>query len=253
MVSIIVISHNRLNFLSKCVEAVISSTENLDKELIIWDNSSDDKTVNYIKKLENEYPFIKPKYYRDNIGVNAKSKSFEISKGDYIVCLDDDIIELPENWVTKMIKAFESFDKLGYLALDVVQNEHTTGAKYPKEDYTEKEFEKGVILQFGPVGGWCFMIPRRVYNIVGPLRQMRKKIFFAEDGDYVLRCRIKGYESAILKGVKCFHATGPYYNEEYKEIFDKKMSDWKLPDTDFHKLKRSLSNLISKIKKRLIK
>jgi len=253
MVSIIVVSHNRLNFLSKCLKEVISSTDKLNKELIIWDNASGSETVNYIKQQVNKYSFIRPIYYKENIGVNAKAKSFEISKGDFIVCLDDDIIELPDKWITKMINAFETYDKLGYLALDVIQNEYTTGAKFSEESYTEKEFGNGTVLQFGPTGGWCFMIPRRIYDIVGPLRQMKNRIFFGEDEDYVIRCQLKGLESAILKGVKCFHATGPYYNKEYKEIFENKMSDFKLSDIDFHKFILIIKNILFKIKKRLIK
>ena len=58
-----------------------------------------------------------------------KGLAFELSKGEFIACLDDDVLELPDNWVEKMISAFHLDNYLGYLALDVVRNEHTTGAK----------------------------------------------------------------------------------------------------------------------------
>lgn len=253
MISLIIVTYNRLELFSQCIKSMIESTKDVDKELIIWDNGSSDGTIELIKKYEKEYSFIKSVLNDKNIGVNAKSKSFELAKGDYIAFSDDDVIKFPDNWVTKMIRAFESFDRLGYLALDVVRNEHTQGAKLPENEYKEKDFGNNVVLQFGAVGGWCFMVPRHVYKNVGPLRQSKKKIFFGEDGDYVVRCYYKGYESAILKGVKCFHATGPYYNKGYEKIFDRKISEFNSSDFDYHKFKRKLNGLLFKIKKYLSK
>ncbi|MBK6772091.1 MAG: glycosyltransferase family 2 protein [Ignavibacteria bacterium] len=110
----------------------------IDKEIILWDNASDDGTKDYILKMSEDYDFIKPVLNETNIGVNAKGKAFEISKGEFIACLDDDILELPEEWAEKMVEAFKSDPELGYLALDVIQNEHTTGAKLSEENYKEK-------------------------------------------------------------------------------------------------------------------
>lgn len=245
--SIAIITYNRLEFFRKCIESVLQTTSELEKEIILWDNGSTDGTAEYIKEMSDKYKFLIPVLNKKNIGVNAKGKVFEISKGEYIACLDDDILELPENWAEKMMSAFDSDRKLGYLSLDVIQNEHTTGAKLPEDAYKEKILGNGLILQTGPAGGWCFMISRRVYNTVGKFRQAKGKIFFGEDGDYVIRCRLKGFFSAILKDVKCFHATGPYYNEKYMEIFENKMSDLKKNKIDIHVLKVKTGQIINKI------
>ena len=122
MISIIIVTYNRFEYFSRCIESIIATTKNTDKELIIWDNGSKDGTVELIEKYANDYSFVRPVLNNVNIGVNAKSKSFELARGDYIVCFDDDVIELPEGWTEKMVKAFLAESKLGYLALDVVQN-----------------------------------------------------------------------------------------------------------------------------------
>lgn len=249
MVSIVVITYNRFDFFRKCISSVIETTADLDKEIIIWDNGSTDGTREFIKELSGKHSFIFPVFSEKNVGVNAKGLGFELAKGEYTVCLDDDILELPDNWVEKMIEAFIEEQKLGYLALDVIQNEHTTGAKLSEQEYTEKKYSNGITLQFGPVGGWCFMIPRNVYNVVGKLRQIKGKVFFGEDGDYNIRCRLKGFKSAILKDVKCFHATGPYYNGNYKFIFENKMADWNSTVIDTHFIKLKTNQLVNKIKK----
>ena len=245
-VSIAIITHNRYELLKKCVTSLIESTDNVNKEIIIWDNNSDDKTIKYLKEIERQFPFLKVAYHKENIGVNAKRKAFDLSKGDYIIGVDDDVIEFPFDWIQKMMNAFRSVDRLGYLSLDVVKDDFTNGAKPPESEYTEINYIDGLTLQFGPIGGWCFMIPRYVYKKVGKLRQCKKTIFFAEDSDYVIRTEMKGFKSAILKDVKCYHATGEYYNKDYKEVLDKKMQDWYTSDKDFHKFVRKIRYSIYK-------
>lgn len=247
MVSILIITHNRFDYFRRCLESVLKTTEKIDKEIILWDNASDDGTKDYILKMSEVYDFIKPVLNETNIGLNAKGKAFEISKGEFIACLDDDILELPEEWAEKMVEAFKSDPELGYLALDVIQNEHTTGAKLSEENYKDKLLDNGQILQTGPAGGWCFMVSRRVYNIVGKFRQAKGRIFILEDGDYVIRCRLKGFYSAILKDVKCFHATGPYYNKNYEKIFENKMKDFNAGIIDVHSVKVKVRQIINKI------
>lgn len=242
------ITYNRIEMFKKCVASILETTNDVAREIIIWDNGSDDGTKEFIERLSEKNNFIIPVFSDRNIGVNAKSRSFEMAKGDYIVGVDDDVLSFPEKWVGKMIEAFEKSPDLGYLALDVVQNEHTLGAKYPEKEYIEKTIDDNITLQYGPTGGWCFMIPRYVYEKVGKLRQMKNNIFFGEDGDYSMRCSLKGYKSAILKGVKCFHATGPYYNKGYERIFDEKMKNWNSSDFDFHKFKYYMIRGIRKIR-----
>jgi len=253
LISILIVTHNRRDFFVKCVDAVIRTTSDLDREIIIWDNCSTDGTDKIIKEYASKHGFVRYNISDSNDGVNGKSKAFEMARGrGFIVCLDDDVIELPDKWAERMMEAFSLEPELGYLALDVIQNEHTTGAKYPAESYTEKKYSEGVTLQFGPVGGGAFMIPRVVYERVGRLRIMRNKIFFAEDGDYITRCANKGYKNAILKDVKCFHATGPYYNVDYTEVFDKKMKDFEKSDMDLHRIKRGFQSLFSRALKKLL-
>ena len=115
------------------------------------------------------------------------------------------------------------------------------------------EYDDGITLQIGAVGGWAFMISRDVYKKVGKLRTINNRIFFAEDEDYVKRCGINGYICGILGGVKCFHATGPYYNKLYKSVFDDKMDDYKKNDFSFHKINREIKIFYNKIKKKIFK
>jgi len=70
------------------------------------------------------------------------------------------------------------------------------------------------------------MISRGVFVKIGNFADIRGRIFFSEDGDFLNRLKREGYRFGILKDVKVFHATGDHYNKEYNDIFESKMKDY---------------------------
>ena len=246
LVSITIVTHNRLNMLKECIGAIIATLKSINYELIIWDNNSSDGTKDFLKRLEGNTKNVKVIYNDENIGVNAKANVIEMAKGDFIIFLDDDVIQFPDRWIQEMIYAYKNIPNMGYLSTDVVQNEHTTGAKLDDSHYFNDYYDdKKIKLQVGPAGGWCFIISREVYNKVGKFIQFNDRVFFAEDGDYTFRVIKNGYKRGILGGLKVFHATGPYYNREYKEIFDNKQSDHKRGYPASYALKQKIQNYIN--------
>ena len=85
-VSIIIPTYNRKLFLTHAINSVLNQTyQNL--ELIIIDDGSSDKSVEYIKK---KYPSIKI-YKQSNKGVSsARNKGIKISSNNWIAFLDSD-------------------------------------------------------------------------------------------------------------------------------------------------------------------
>jgi O-antigen/teichoic acid export membrane protein/GT2 family glycosyltransferase len=224
LVSFCVVTHNRPQMLKKCIESLLSSTSSVNREILIWDNNSTEETTSFLKKTEAENNFIRVNYNKYNIGNNAKGKCIELAKGDFIIGIDDDVIEFPENWAQDFISAYKKIPLAGYLATDVIQNEHTDGAKQNPESY-EAEKYKDVNLLVGPTGGWCFVVSREVYNTIGRFYQNPKRIFYFEDADYGIRALGKGFRVGIVGGLKVFHATGEYYNREFPRIYVSKMTE----------------------------
>lgn len=226
LISIMIVTYNRKDFIEKCISSLLTTLKDINYELIIWDNNSIDNTREYLKKLESENPKIKAVFSDKNIGTGAKGKLAEMTGGEYIIGIDDDVWSFPENWVQNMIYSYNSIPGMGYLATDVIQDETTTGAKAPDYVYTNEYYDKGKInLLRGPTGGWCFLISREVYRRVGKFAQPKNRIFYGEDGDYVFRMVKHGFKFGILGGLKVYHATGPLHNEPYLETFKLKMQD----------------------------
>lgn len=222
LVSIFVVTHNRLEYLSKCLNTLIPTLSGINYEIIIWDNNSTDGTVAYLRSLTKNN--IRLHFNDKNIGTNAKHYVSEMCKGDYIVGIDDDVINFPDNWLKTMLEAYKNIPKMGYLSTDVIQDGKTSGAKPPEENYFDLSFfENKFILQSGPAGGWVFMISREIYNKIGKFVVDPGRIFTGEDGNYTKRVIENGYRVGILKGLKVYHATDLPNNISYTEIYNNKM------------------------------
>lgn len=237
LISICVLTYNRVGMLKKCLNSLIPSLNNINYEIIVWDNGSDDGTRDFLREYEGTGN-VKTVLNDSNIGTKAKGLAVEMAKGDYIIGIDDDVIKFPDNWVQDMVYAYNNIPFMGYLAADVEQDEMTDGAKQPLEQYTEEIYlDEKIILQTGPTGGWCYMISREVYKEVGKFWYPKNRIFFADDKDYGRRCYDKGLKTGILKDVKVYHATGFVYNKDYKDIYDAKNKDYIVKDPFLYRLK----------------
>ena len=248
LVSLFVVTHNRVSMMRQCIDALIPTLSGLNWELIIWDNKSDDGTRDYLQQFEN-HQRIRLVEHPENIGTNAKGKAAALCSGDFIIGIDDDVIRFPDRWVQDMIYAYKNILAMGYLAANVVQDDSTTGAKHPQEMYKSESYDdNGLILEVGPTGGWCFLVSRDVYETVGPLKTLKNRIFFMEDADYVNRVIDKGFKYGILRNVKVYHATGIAHNRDFDAVYSRKMADQAQGFSLSYKIKRKLVRLFSPLR-----
>ena len=48
-IAVVVLTHNRVHLLQKCVENVLLRTSEATREIVIWDNASPDGTPEYLE------------------------------------------------------------------------------------------------------------------------------------------------------------------------------------------------------------
>jgi GT2 family glycosyltransferase len=211
-ISVVVLTHNRLHLLRQCVENVLARTSPATEEIIIWDNSSSDGTVEYLRSLPDRR--IRVVEHAENIGQNAYAEAFALAGGDYFVELDDDMIGAPDHWDATLLDAYRRIPDVGFLAADLEDNPHDQAAQvrwHERPDaYREYELD-GIRLLDGPTGGGCAMTSRAVYEHVGGFRQRKGDIFWLEDAQYIADIERLGYRKAILADLRVMHAGGPYY------------------------------------------
>lgn len=212
--SLVLATRNRKAFLYCAVAAVISNTH-LPFELIIMDNASDDGTSELCQLLEEQHPgVVRHVRLKRNYGTNAYALGFLQARYKYLVDMDDDILALSKGWDKATIDAFLRFPRLGFLAMNVIQDKYTNGGKHEISKYREATVGDST-LQVGPTGGWFAVTTRPIYNKVGGFVFQPYKPFPAEDGKYIRKLEKKGYFAGILKSTFVYHASGPYWNGAY--------------------------------------
>lgn len=215
MVAIVVLTHNRAHLLRRCVEDVLLRTSPTTREIVIWNNASEDETRSYLNTLTD--PRMQIIHHPENIGLNAYARAFQLTRSEYLVELDDDVIEAPLNWDKTILDAFLRIPKIGYLMANLVDDPNDSQARYIKylkeerDAYTSREVN-GIRILEGPTGGICTMTSRELYDRVGGFPEDKELVFWHEDAAFVKRIHKLGYRSGILEELRVWHAGSPYYS-----------------------------------------
>ena len=217
-IAVVVLTHNRVHLLRKCVENVLLRTSPATSEIVIWNNGSTDGTAPYLDSLTD--PRIRVIHSEKNVGQNGYARAFRSTTSAYLVELDDDVVDAPHEWDLTLREALRKLPKIGFLAADLEDDPHDVAADYRyrirPHAYTQEDVS-GVKLLRGPAGGGCAMTPRTVYEAAGGFRENSKQVFWLEDSAYIGDISALGYEAAVLADLKVLHTGGPYYTESSKE------------------------------------
>ncbi|MDD5185251.1 MAG: glycosyltransferase [Paludibacter sp.] len=217
MISFVMLTWNRRRFMEMCLDSFYQNiSENCVYQFLLIDNGSDDGTVEALKKRQSDDKNLKVIYNKRNKGLNEYKKLLNRSKGDYIIIIDDDVIEFPKDFDLLMVKYLDNFPDFGFLALDVIQNEHTNGGKPDQQYYVDIE-RYGLTISEGQTGGWCAILRRKEYvKIKFRFNLSRLNMGKGEDGKLRRLMHSKlNLRSGIIKNITCFHACGPYYSNIY--------------------------------------
>ncbi|MEW6507364.1 MAG: glycosyltransferase [Bacteroidota bacterium] len=226
-VSVVIPVYNQLNYTKQCIDS-LADTVNQKVELIIVDNASTDGTAEFLSSYKNEK--INPVLIRndENLGFPAAvNKGIELSKGNFIVIANNDII-FSDNWLKRMIEVAESDNKIGLVGpisneVSGLQRDENANYKTLEEMmlYTESvsKRNKNKVLNFPRLAFLCTLIKREVIEKIGGLDERFSPGNY-EDDDYCLRAQLAGYKAVIAKdvfihhfGSKSFIADG---NESYR-------------------------------------
>lgn len=112
-VSIIIVNFNTGEILKKCVESIYQFETEIEFEIILVDNLSTDNSQIIIDELSGKKPEVKRILLKDKVSFSeANNIGFDISKGDYILIMNPDII-FTESLLKKLITNFEMDPELG--------------------------------------------------------------------------------------------------------------------------------------------
>lgn len=163
MVSIIILTFEKLGLLINTLNKIKQNTK-VEHEIIIVDNgnplSSARKFIVTLQNKEN-YKII---LNNENVGfARGVNQGIKVAKGDYICLLNDDTEPSPE-WLTKMLKHFDTKDRRG--------KKRKVGAVAPMSDVvmgwqqrnSYKDFDDEHDVPY--LIGLCLLIPKKVLDKV---------------------------------------------------------------------------------------
>lgn len=209
-IAIVVLTHNRVHLLRKCVENVLESTSAATREIVIWNNGSTDGTREYLDSVAN--PRIRVVHSDANVGMNGYARGFAMTSAEYLLELDDDVVDAPPAWDAVLLDAYVRLPTIGYLSADLRDDAHdsATHHRYRVYEYSETVLN-GVRILNGPVGGVCSITSRALSDRAGGFRQRPGRIFWLEDAAYVKAIARLGFGAAVLADLQVHHTGGDYY------------------------------------------
>ncbi|RKZ88831.1 MAG: hypothetical protein DRR19_12100 [Candidatus Parabeggiatoa sp. nov. 1] len=104
LVSLIIPTRNRLDFLSRCVESILTKTDYQNVEILIVNNDSDDPaTLEYMQQLENDEKARIIDYPHPFNYAAINNMAVEHAQGELIGLLNNDIEVINADWLTEMV------------------------------------------------------------------------------------------------------------------------------------------------------
>lgn len=215
-ISFCMVTWNRAPMLERCLKSFFEKISGeISFEMIVWNNASTDDTNQVLERFKDNQN-IRIVHSKVNLRLNAYKPLFGLARGKYMVDLDDDVIEFPQDFDKTIVEYFDAFPDYGFIGLNVVQNDKTTGNKPGRECYHD-DTRDGKTIEEGPVGGWCAAFRRRHYLLFKFFfNRLELSIKRVEDGvlsgflHTILRRR-----QGVIKEAVCLHATGAQYAREF--------------------------------------
>ncbi len=159
MVSVIITTYNRRQFLKEAVISVLNQ-DYQDKEVIVVDDGSTDESVKEIEGLPVKY------VWKKNGGISsARNKGIEVAWGDYIAFLDVDDEWIKGKLSMQMKRMEEEGFSISYTDEIWIRNGKRMNQKLKHKKYSGHIFEQCLPLCI--ISPSSVVIKREIFNKVG--------------------------------------------------------------------------------------
>lgn len=214
LVSIVIPTHNRKKSVVRLIHSILKSTHK-ELEIIVVDDFSEDKTVEYIhSKIKNKR--LKVVRNKKNLfTAGTRNVGQKMCHGEYMLFIDDDNV-IDRKMIEKMIEIFlldKRIGEVGPINYSYKKKSKVFWAGTYRNMFTTKTYHLDKIQRkkywMTPDVPNAFMVKREVVE--------RNKIYFDplygimyEESDYAYRIRQEGYRVVVCKDAKIYHDIEDY-------------------------------------------
>jgi len=232
LVSIVVLTHNSLDFVETCLDSIRRATIYPSYEVLVVDNASTDETREKLQTYADSDQRIHLIPITDNQNFAAANNIGVLhSQGSYLVFLNVDTVVTP-GWLGKLVGHVQKDESIGTIVPVTNWAGNEARIEVPYHDLFEMEHFAGVLakrkkdetieIKVAPL--FCALIPRKVWDEAGQL-DTRYEVGMLEDDDYSVRVKQLGLR--IVCAEDCFvHHFGRVSFEKieagrYQQIFER--------------------------------
>ena len=229
--SIIIVNWNVKALLQRCLESILNYVKDVDYEVIVVDNCSQDGSQEYLKELSKKRNHIRAILNEKNFGFGkANNQAFKKTKGEFVLFLNPDTEFIKENGMKKIIELMKQNKKWGIVGCQLigpdkeiqpsVRNFPTIFSQliiilklqylFPKSKVLKKYFQTDFNYQktkeVDQVAGSFILTRRKILDQVGSFDE-RFHLWF-EDADLCYRVKKAGWQIIYCPKVKILHHGG---------------------------------------------
>ncbi|NWF50117.1 MAG: glycosyltransferase [Ignavibacteriaceae bacterium] len=226
--SIIIVNYNVKEFLQNLLHSIFKAGTNLNYEIIVVDNASDDGSAEIIRE---QFPAVKLIVNKVNLGFGkANNLAMKIAAGKYLLLLNPDTI-VREDTFEKMISFFEKHKEAGLAGCKILNPDGTlqlacrrsfpgpwtsftkvTGLSnlFPKSKlfarYNLTYLNENETYEVDAISGSFMMMTKEVYDKVGGFDE--QFFMYGEDLDLCYRIQKAGYKVYYVPETQIIHYKG---------------------------------------------
>lgn len=245
-ISVIVLTYNNWAYTEACLNSLFTRTDYPGRlEVVAADNASSDETVERLRQWAEREPRLKLVLNDRNLGFSAGNNTgLAAATGDYLVMLNNDTV-VTRGWLLGLLRHFQADSGLGLLgpATNHIGNESKVPVHYDtlaQMPAAARAWTLAHMAQTYPVptlAFFCVMMPRAVYERVGPMDETFGRGFF-EDDDYCRRIEQAGLRKVCADDVLVHHRLSASFDkvdngerqalfERNKAYYESKWGTWK--------------------------
>lgn len=187
-ISILVNNYNYANYIDKCIDSINISNNKYNVEIIVYDDGSNDTSLEVLKRYQDKILLIKNKNYGHSPNINQANaiyQAFLHSTGEIICLLDSDDYFNSEkiDKVFRLFKENQSYDVIQHQLAEVDLHGNLTGAIVPvlKKVIDYRAYinnTESLFHLFSTTSSLCFR--RRFLEKVLPLKEDDCELIWAD-------------------------------------------------------------------------
>lgn len=218
LVSILIPNKDEKETLQACLTSIRETSTYRNYEIIIIENNStEQETFDYYKEIDGR-DGVRVVYWKEGFNYSALNNfGFTFAKGDYILCLNNDITVITPDWLERLIGQCQR-QEVGIVGARLYYPDNTiqhagvivgiggvAGAMFVGMPRERSGYLRKAILQqdLSAVTAACMMVDRHAWEAVGGFEEKLAVAF--NDIDFCLRVREKGYLVVYEPNVEMYH------------------------------------------------